>query len=59
MSPCEGTPSSTDGCPEYPLPVKAGQIDPVVVHIYNVNASAATTAVSVWSSSDSPSYFGR
>ena len=45
--PFGNTPSSTDGCPEYPLPVKAGQIDPVVVHIYNVNASAATTAVSV------------
>jgi hypothetical protein len=46
--PFGNTPSSTDGCPEYPLPGTAGQVMPVVVHIYNVNASAPTKISVRW-----------
>jgi hypothetical protein len=44
--PFGNSPSSTDGSPEYPLPVKKGQVDPVVVHVYNTGANK-TSAISI------------
>jgi putative isomerase len=52
--PFGNTPSSTDGCPEYPLPVTAGQVDPVVVHVYNVNATAPVKISVQWAEIDAP-----
>ena len=52
--PFGNSPSSTDGSPEYPLPVKNGQIDPVVVHIYNTGANK-TSAISIqWAELEAP-----
>ena len=53
--PFGNTPSSTDGCPEYPLPVKAGQVDPLVLHVYALNATTGPSKISVqWAELEAP-----
>jgi hypothetical protein len=52
--PFGNSPSSTDGSPEYPLPVKKGQVDPLVVHVYNTGANK-TSAINIQWVSSSPS----
>ena len=43
--PFGNSPSSTDGCPEYPLPGKTTDDPlPLVIHVYNMNASATAPA---------------
>jgi hypothetical protein len=52
--PFGNSPSSTDGSPEYPLPVKNGQIDPVVVHVYNTGANKTSAITIQWAELEAP-----
>ena len=46
--PFGNTPSSTDGCPEYPLPGKAGEVLPLVIHVYNRGSNSSTNISIQW-----------
>ena len=57
--PFGNSPSSTDGCPENPLPGTKGETLPVVIHAYSLQANSSTNVSVQWAHLATHTEIGR